>query len=263
MGGQTPFGMTEHEALDLLRRSADCQPVEGFHGYLGTQILDSEVIIGNTALLLEIASGLQARSGARFRFVDLGGGFGVPMSNQDKRLNCDHLKRGLRALVEEFRLKHPWTETVAFESGRFLSARAGVFVCTVIDCKERGGELFVVLDGGVSSIGGRDGYAGARPTPMRLLADSGEVVSATFCGPLCTPMDRLATRVAVRRPKPGQIVAFYLAGAYAYSASPGMFLSHGYAAEVGVSLGKARLLRPRQDLSAMLNSQATFRAEPE
>lgn len=255
MGGQTPFGMTEQEALDLLRHPAYERPIEGFHGYLGTHFLDADAIVANTALLLGIASRLQEQTGARFHFVDLGGGFGIPQYDRDKELDGRSLRGGLHELVGEFRREHAWTEVIAFESGRFLAARAGVFLCSVVDCKERDGELFVVLDGGASSISGRDGYAGARPMPVRLLADGDETVSATFCGPLCTPMDRVAVRVSVPRPQPGQVVALFLAGAYSYSASPGLFLSHGYCAEVGVSRGQARLLRPRQDINALLDSQ--------
>jgi diaminopimelate decarboxylase len=253
MAGPTPFGITEPEALDLLRAAS--QPIEGFHGYLGTHFLDADTILTNTALLLDVAERLQKQTSTRFRFVDLGGGFGIPQYDRDVGLDGPRLRAGLQRLVDDFRRSHPWTEVIAFESGRFLTARSGVLLCSVVDCKERDGELFVVLDGGVNAVGGRDGYAGARPMPLRLLADGDQTVSATFCGPLCTPMDRLAARVLTPRPQPGQVVALFLAGAYAYSASPGLFLSHGYCAEVGVSQGHARLLRPRQDIDALLDSQ--------
>jgi len=253
MAGSTPFGMTEPEAVDLLR--AATRPIEGFQGYLGTQLLDTDTILANTALLIDVASRLQKQTGARFRFVDLGGGFGIAQYDRDTGLDGPRLRAGLQRLVDEYRRGHPWTEVIAFESGRFLAARSGVLLCTVIDCKERDGELFVVLDGGMNAVGGRDGYAGARPMPLRLLSGGDQSVLATFCGPLCTPMDRLAARVLTPRPRPGQIVAFFLAGAYAYSASPGLFLSHGYCAEVGVSHGRARLLRPRQNIDAMLDTQ--------
>lgn len=255
MAGATPFGMTEKEALPLLRRSVSEWPIDGFHGYVGTNILDADSIIANSALLLESAERLQEQSGAQFRFVDLGGGFGIPQYDREEALDGPRLRRGLQALIEDYRAKHPWTEEIAFESGRFIAARAGVLLCSVVDCKERNGELFVVLDGGISSIGGRDGYAGARSMPLLLLAQSSHTVSATFCGPLCTPMDRLAAQVLTPRPAPGQVVALFLAGAYAYSASPGLFLSHGYCAEVGVNRGHARLLRPRQDINTLLDSQ--------
>ena len=128
MSGQTPFGMTEPEALELLRQSVNSQPIQGFHGYLGSQILDADAIVANTALLLEIAARLQGQSGVRLRFIDVGGGFGIPLYDRDKELDRERLAHGLRQLLGEFRHMHPWTETIAFESGRFLSARAGVFL---------------------------------------------------------------------------------------------------------------------------------------
>jgi diaminopimelate decarboxylase len=260
MSGHTPFGMTFEEAEGLVRSSAARWPIEGFHGYLGTGILEAQTIVENTEVLLRCASDLQARTGARFRFVDVGGGFGIPQYDRDKQIDQPELRNALARLVSEYRRKHQWAERLVFESGRFLSARAGVFLARVVDCKQREEELFVVLDGGLSSLGGRDGYAGARPMPLRVLRNDGGEVTATLCGPLCTPMDRIAARVSIPKPSPGQIVAMFLAGAYAFSASPGLFLSHGYCAEVSVDHGEARLLRSRQQAGDLLRLQNPARS---
>lgn len=256
MGGRTQFGMSESAAIDLIRKSARAWPIEGIHGYLGAQILNAQSIVENTRILLDTAARIQEASGARFDFVDVGGGFGVPHYANDLDLDGDLLREGLEKVVSDYIGSHPWVQAVTFESGRFLTARAGVFLCRVIDCKTNGDEFYVVMDGGTNALGGRDTYAGARPMPLRVVSPShGETVAATFCGPLCTPMDRVAAQVLAPRPEPGGLVALFLAGAYAYSASPGLFLSHGYCAEVGVSRGTPRLIRPRQDIKALLDSQ--------
>jgi diaminopimelate decarboxylase len=48
----------------------------------------------------------------------------------------------------------------------------------------------------------------------------------TMCGQLCTPKDVLARRVQVRRLRAGDLVAFGLAGAYAWNISHHSFLMH-------------------------------------
>jgi len=54
----------------------------------------------------------------------------------------------------------------------------------------------------------------------------------TVVGPLCTPLDRLADRVALPRAEVGDVIAVFASGAYGATASPGGFLGHPPADEV-------------------------------
>jgi diaminopimelate decarboxylase len=45
-------------------------------------------------------------------------------------------------------------------------------------------------------------------------------------GPLCTPLDRLADRVALPRAEVGDLIAIFASGAYGATASPSAFLGH-------------------------------------
>ncbi len=54
----------------------------------------------------------------------------------------------------------------------------------------------------------------------------------SIVGPLCTPLDRLADRVALPHADVRDVIAIFLAGAYGASASPSAFLGHGPAAEI-------------------------------
>jgi diaminopimelate decarboxylase len=51
-------------------------------------------------------------------------------------------------------------------------------------------------------------------------------------GPLCTPLDILADKVALPEAEPGDWFAVLQSGAYGASASPQGFLSHGPVAEI-------------------------------
>ena len=50
--------------------------------------------------------------------------------------------------------------------------------------------------------------------------------TASIVGCLCTPLDRLADRVALPRTEVGDLVAIFMAGAYGATASPNAFLGH-------------------------------------
>ncbi len=45
-------------------------------------------------------------------------------------------------------------------------------------------------------------------------------------GPLCTPLDVLADRMELSAAEPGDLVVVFQSGAYGYTASPHLFLSH-------------------------------------
>jgi diaminopimelate decarboxylase len=59
-----------------------------------------------------------------------------------------------------------------------------------------------------------------------------------------------------RAPEVGELVAVLDVGAYGFTESMPLFLSHPMPAEVAVRGGRAQLLRPRLDPSAWLGTQA-------
>jgi diaminopimelate decarboxylase len=59
---------------------------------------------------------------------------------------------------------------------------------------------------------------------------SEELVNVTGC--LCTPLDLLADNVGLPHAEPGDMIALFMAGAYAASASPQSFLGHPPAGEL-------------------------------
>ena len=56
--------------------------------------------------------------------------------------------------------------------------------------------------------------------------------TATVVGPLCTPLDLLGDKVNVPELQVGDLIAVMQSGAYGYTASPHLFLSHGAPQEI-------------------------------
>ncbi len=264
MAGATPFGIEIEEAEELLRLygevghgKAGAVELVGVHGFLGTRILDWRALAQNVELVLEAADRLQRTTGQTFTFVDVGGGFGTPLYEGEEELDLASLALALNKLIGRYLVKYPGT-IIAMESGRYLVAGAGVLVTRVLDVKRNGGKLFVIVDGGLHVLGGRDGYYGARCTSFRLLGAGGRGVETfTVCGPLCTPLDRLASDVEGEVPRPGDLLAFYLAGAYGPTAGPGLYLSRGFPAEVLADENGFNLMRPPTDLAQLVGGQMT------
>lgn len=261
MGGATQFGMDAEEALALLKARHSYRSIvfAGVHGYMGTRLMDCELLLANFRGVLDIASMLQMESGVRFDTVDMGGGFGVPLYDGEGQIDSAALREGLDALLSLYLTKFPHACRFLVESGRFLAARAGVFLTRVVDVKSVAKKTFVVVDGGIHAIGGRDGYLGARVSPMTVLGRrGGEADEVTVCGPLCTPADRIAARVLLPLPVPGDIIAVHVAGAYGATASAGFFLSRGFPAEALYSGGSLSLARRAIGAEILMEAQRDF-----
>ncbi len=62
--------------------------------------------------------------------------------------------------------------------------------------------------------------------------DGGGRETVSVVGPLCTPLDILAERMALPAAEVGDLVVVFQSGAYGFTASPTAFLSHPRPVEV-------------------------------
>jgi len=231
------------EAFGVLDRF-DALDFIGYNAYAGTGVLKVSDFLQDMDSVLKTVDTITARHGMDFRFLNLGGGFGVPYTKTDPVPCWDEATLPLKDKLDAFSKRCPALESIVFESGRYLTAESGVFLTKVHSVKRMGDEYFVTLDGGTNVFPGFGLSYGMRATPMRVLGSCRpDIEIITLCGPLCTPTDRLAHRVTMSPPQPGEVVAFYQAGAYGHSAARGLFLSRGFPREVLYERGTLSLVR--------------------
>lgn len=237
MGGRaSPFGVDAARVPALVRRirSAGAE-WRGFHIFAGSQALDTGAVIETQAATVALAARLADEAGALPPLVNLGGGFGIPYFPGDAPLDVEAVGAALGPALAQL----PGA-AFAIELGRWLVGEAGVYVTRIVDRKQSQGETFLVVDGGLHqhlAATGNFGTVVRRNYPVALAeqmqAPADEVVSVV--GPLCTPLDRLADRVALPRAEVGDLVAIFASGAYGATASPAAFLGHAPVREVLVT----------------------------
>lgn len=238
MGGRPqPFGVDAARVPALLAKLKD-QPFdfEGFHVYAGSQMLNAEQISHVQAQTLELITSLLPYCPLPPRRINIGGGFGVPYFSGDTALDIEAVGAVLHEHISALpAVLHD--AKIILELGRYLVAEAGVYVCRIIDRKDSYGETFLITDGGLHhqlAASGQFGQVLRRNYPVAIanrLADPlGPPVTVTGC--LCTPLDRLADKLALPEAEPGDLVAVFMAGAYGASASPASFLGHPAAQEM-------------------------------
>ncbi len=272
MGGKPrQFGIDEAAVLaagDLVTRHRHAR-VAGVHVYLGTRILDVEVVVANTRYALDLAVRVAAATGIPLETVDIGGGLGVAYFDGEQDLDLEALRPRLAPLVEEFTTAHPGTRVI-LEAGRFLAARCGTYVVRVRYVKESMGERFAIADGGTNHHMAAVGIGSfvKRNFPVRVLgrpadaADAADTQPWNVTGPLCTPNDTLVKGARLPALEPGDLVGVSRSGAYGPAASPVGFLSHGHPAEVVVLDGRSYLARPRDPGDDLLSRQRHHSIRP-
>lgn len=236
-GGPKQFGVDAEEVPALLAEIGRAGlAFEGFHLFAGSQNLRPEAIVEAQRKSFELALRLAESAPSPVKFLNLGGGFGIPYFPGEQRLDLGPIAANLAAIAAEAREKLPQAEIV-IELGRYLVGEAGVYVCKITDRKVSRGHAYLVCDGGLHhhlSASGNFGQVIRKNYPVaignRMDQPAAEAVSVV--GPLCTPLDLLADKMALPDAGPGDLVVVFQSGAYGATASPRGFLSQPDLVEV-------------------------------
>ncbi len=236
-GGPKQFGIDAELVPDLLRRMGSLKvDFWGFHVYSGSQNLRAEAIMEAQTKTVALVTSLSRDAPRPPRFVNIGGGFGIPYFPGEKPLDLAPVGLHLQALVETAARDLPGA-TLVVELGRYLVGEAGIYVSRVIDRKVSRGRVFLVTDGGLHqhlAASGNFGQVLRKNYPVLIgnRVAEGPRELATVVGPLCTPLDLLADNMEMARAEIGDLVVVFQSGAYGLSASPVSFLSHPPPAEL-------------------------------
>lgn len=236
-GGPKQFGVDVEKIPELLASIGHAGlAFEGFHLFAGSQNLRAESICEAQQKSYELALRLAQHAPAPVRFLNLGGGFGIPYFPGEQRLDLAPIGNNLARLAQRAQAELPEAALV-IELGRYLVGEAGVYVARIVDRKVSRGQVYLVADGGLHhhlSASGNFGQVVRKNYPVTIgsKADSPEQETASVVGPLCTPLDLLADRMTLPVAQAGDLVVVFQSGAYGASASPQGFLGHPACVEV-------------------------------
>jgi diaminopimelate decarboxylase len=236
-GGPAQFGIDAEQVPEVLA-SFDTGALDfrGFHIFAGSQNLSAAAIIEAQNRTIDLAERLAAAAPGAVRELNIGGGFGIPYFPGEQPLELAPVGENLGQLARRCRASLPQA-TLIVELGRYLVGEAGYFICRVIDRKVSRGRVFLVTDGGLHhhlAASGNFGQVIRKNYPVVIgnRMDATEREAASVVGPLCTPLDVLASNMELPRAMPGDLVVVLQSGAYGLTASPRGFLSHPEPAEL-------------------------------
>ncbi len=236
-GGPKQFGVDVEVVPEMLARIQDGGlAFEGFHLFAGSQNLRPESICEAQQKSYALALRLAERCPQPVKFLNLGGGFGIPYFPGEQALDLAPIAANLADIAVRARQDLPQA-TLVIELGRYLVGEAGVYVARIVDRKVSRGQVYLVCDGGLHhhlSASGNFGQVVRKNYPVTIgnRVDAAARETASVVGPLCTPLDLLADRMDLPVAAEGDLVVVFQSGAYGASASPQSFLGHPHCLEV-------------------------------
>lgn len=198
------FGLSLDEADRALAhmRASGRFEVRGLHLHIGSQILSLPVFADAVKAVAHLGT---------FDVYDVGGGLGMRYSRRDEAPTLDDYLDTLTIAAGDHL---PSSAELWIEPGRSLVSQAAVTLYRVVTVK-RGDPAFVALDGGIADNLEASTYMGTRFDAA--LADrptGGSPVE--LVGRQCESGDLFASDLPLRDPRPGDVVAMPMTGAYTY-----------------------------------------------
>ena len=196
--------------------------LKGYHCHIGSQIFEKESFALAVEKCMNFASEMRDKLGFTVETLNLGGGYGIWYTDEDRKLPAEGYAEYLETLIatvknkaEEKDLPLPY---LLVEPGRSIVGEAGITLYTVGAIKDIPGvKKYVAVDGGMFD-NPRYALYEAKYTPVlanRASEDPTEIV--TIAGKCCESGDLIAVNVNLPKAESGDILAVLSTGAYNYS----------------------------------------------
>ncbi len=195
------------ELCELVVASGVC--VVGLHAHSGSGVQDPQSWFEVAEKLLQVTQLL-----GTIRYVDLGGGIGVPEKPGDDAFPLEELDD----LLGKVKMAYPDIE-LWLEPGRYLVAQAGVLLAQVTQTKGKGDVRYVGINAGMNSLI-RPALYGAYHQIVNLTrVDAPATDLVTIVGPICETADRLGSDRLLPPCKENDVLLIANVGAYGYAMS--------------------------------------------
>ena len=210
--------------------------------HIGSQILSENPFKKTLKVLEEIIR----KTEIYFKFVDLGGGFGIAYKKSDRKMNLNNYSN----LVEKFRKKYNCN--IIFEPGRAIVGDTAILVTKVQYLKEGSNKTFAILNAGMNDFMRTalyDAIHNIIPVIKNSRKNKGPL---EFVGPICETTCKFIKYNKYQKLNQSDYVAISDVGAYGASLSSN-YNTKPLIAEIIINKSKARVIRKKQDIKSLLN----------
>ncbi len=242
------FGISIYQMPHLLRViKANEMIVEGVHMHTGSDILDVDVFLRGSEILLDAAKNFPD-----LEYLDFGSGFKVPYKPDDIQTDIEALGKKLTKKFNEFCKDYGKSLILMFEPGKFLVSESGYFFAKVNVVKQTTATVFAGLDTGLNHLI-RPMFYDAYHHIINVSKPDANTRIYTVVGYICET-DTFGWNRKINEVSEGDVLAFQNAGAYCFAMASN-YNSRYRPAEVLIHEKKDYLIRQRETLDDLLKNQ--------
>lgn len=213
------------------KNSSFLEPV-GVHFHIGSQLLDISPIHEAAGIVAKLVRELKALQ-IDLKFFDIGGGLGVAYEKDECEPDLYNYAQGILAQL------HGLDLTIGMEPGRYLVAKSGEFVCSVLYEKQNKTKRFVVVDGAMNDLIRPSLYEAYHE--IILPYTQAQESLCDVVGGVCESGDFFAKARSLPSTQSGDIMVIKNTGAYGFSMSSN-YNTRNKACELALEEGRVRLI---------------------
>ena len=205
------FGIPIEQALEYYQTAKDLNNVEviGIHQHIGSQITEVKPFVDAIERLVGFVGELKA-AGIDIKYINIGGGLGITYKDETPPHPRD-LSQAIKPLLEESGC------TLVLEPGRAIMGNAGILVTRALYHKNSEVKKFLIVDAGMNDLlrpSLYEAYHEIKPVDEPSAQDHAVM---DVVGPICESGDFLAKDRDLPHVEPGELLAVFGSGAYAFS----------------------------------------------
>lgn len=252
------FAPVGDNIINAIKRAIKLENINllGLHCHIGSQIFEITPYEDAAEIMLNLINRVKNETGYIIKELDLGGGFGIYYSDEDKPREieeyCNAIINKVDEVCKNLELERP---TLIIEPGRSIAGNAGITLYTIGSIKNIPSvRKYVSVDGGMTD-NIRPALYKARYECIvanRVIYDAKEKV--TISGKCCESGDILLNAIKIPSVLSGDVLAVMSTGAYGYS------MSNNYnkipkPAVVMVKDGKIKIICKRESYDDIIKNE--------
>ncbi len=210
--------------------------------HIGSQILSENPFKKTLKVLEEIIK----KTNISFKFIDLGGGFGITYKKNDRKINL----KNYSILVEKFRQKYNCN--IIFEPGRAIVGNSALLVAKVQYLKKGSNKTFAILNAGMNDFMRTALYDAVHNIMPVIKNNKKNKGPLEFVGPICETTCKFVKYNKYQSLNQSDYVAIADVGAYGASLSSN-YNTKPLIAEVIINGTKTKIIRKKQNIKSLLN----------
>jgi len=243
------FGVPIEQAGDIYMQASRLQGIDpvGLDCHIGSQLTELAPFLEAVSILRKLLRKLRD-AGVNIRYLDVGGGLGIPYDQETPPAPGDY-GAAVLDLVSDMNV------SLIMEPGRVLVGNAGIMATQVLYKKQSSDKNFVIVDAAMNDLM-RPSLYKAYHSIIKVAKDDGPTrkIVADVVGPICESGDFLARSREMDDPDPGELLAVMSSGAYGFSMSSN-YNSRPRSAEVLVDQSNYYLIRQRETYEDLIRGE--------